>query len=137
MAERRSLVSAVSTPIPGVDTETMRAFVTQSQIDEKPVTEPVSPSIGMDRFRSEKLSKVVASELPAMKPRNKKQSRFQPAGLIAVTVRLRSEIAGGLKRAALERELKGEEVFTQQDIVENVLEPWLRQNGFLNEEFYT
>ena len=135
MAERRSLVSAVSTLIPGVDTETMRAFVTQSQIDEKPINEPVSSSIGMDSFGSETLSKAVASELPIMKPRNKKRSHFQPVGLIAVTVRLRPEIAGGLKRSALERELKGEEVFTQQDIVENVLEPWLRQNGVLNDEF--
>jgi len=52
-------------------------------------------------------------------------------GMIAITVRLRPEIANGLKRASLERQLAGETLFTQQDMVESALEPWLKQQGFL------
>ena len=43
-------------------------------------------------------------------------------GLIPVTIGLRPEIAGALKRASLERQLAGEELFTQQDIVEQAHE---------------
>ena len=58
-------------------------------------------------------------------------SKVAPVGLIPVTVRLCPEIAGALKRASLERQLAGEELFTQQDIVEQALEPWLRREGLL------
>ena len=58
-------------------------------------------------------------------------SKVAPVGLIPVTVRLRPEIAGALKRASLERQLSGEELFTQQDIVEQALEPWLHREGLL------
>ena len=58
-------------------------------------------------------------------------SKVAPVGLIPVTVRLRPEIAGALKRASLERQLAGEELFTQQDIVEQALEPWLHREGLL------
>ena len=63
--------------------------------------------------------------------RRYKPSKVTPIGLIPVTVRLRPELAGALKRASLERELAGEEPFTQQEIVEQALEPWLRDEGFL------
>jgi hypothetical protein len=64
--------------------------------------------------------------------RRARSSKFTSVGLIPVTVRLRPEIAGALKRASLERQLAGEELFTQQDIVEQALEPWLRQEGLLS-----
>lgn len=60
-----------------------------------------------------------------------KPSKVTPVGLIPVTIRLRPEIAGALKRASLERQLAGEELYTQQDIVEQALEPWLRDQGYL------
>src|SRR5262249_17375815 len=60
-----------------------------------------------------------------------KPSRVSPVGLIPVTVRRRPEIAGALKRASLERQLSGEDFYTQQEIVEQALEPWLRQSGYL------
>ena len=63
--------------------------------------------------------------------RRARPSKVTPVGLIPVTVRLRPEIAGALKRASLERQLAGEELFTQQDIVEQALEPWLHGEGLL------
>ena len=127
--ERRSLAAAVSSnPVPGADPEVVRSFITQNQHSERPVASPVSiesPSI----TKKSKVKEPTDSKLGA-RPK-KKQSRFQPTGLTAITVRLRPEIAGALKRASLERELEGEEVFTQQDLVEQALEPWLKQEGYL------
>ena len=101
MAERRSLTTAVNS-IPHADPEVVRAFVTQEK------TPPVSPPI-------------VAMPKPA--------PSFQPVGLIPITVRLRPEIAGALKRASLERQLASAEFFSQQEIVERALAAWLFDNG--------
>lgn len=130
MAERRSLVAAVSTPVPGVDSDTVRSFVSQNQSSERPIAEP-APILTEPKQHRGSFSQLETLDVGAFKTRSKKPSRFQPVGLIPITVRLRPEIAGALKRASLERELEGEEVFTQQDLVEHVLEPWLRQEGFI------
>jgi hypothetical protein len=61
----------------------------------------------------------------------KKPGRLEPVGLIPVTVRLRPAIAGALKRASLQRELEGQEIFSQQALVEQLLEPWLQDEGYL------
>jgi len=52
-------------------------------------------------------------------------------GLIPIHVRVRPEIAGALKTAALQQELRGVEPFTKREIVEQALEPWLKKNGYL------
>ena len=51
-----------------------------------------------------------------------------------ITVRLRPEIAGALKRASLERQLASAEFFSQQEIVERSLKAWLQQHGHLTIE---
>ena len=106
MAERRSLTTAVQS-IPHADPEVVRAFVTQ---DTKPVPAVGEPSVTRPTLTA----------------------GFQPIGLIPITVRLRPEIAGALKRASLERQLVGAEFFSQQEIVERALAAWLSQNGHLN-----
>lgn len=118
MNDRRPLTAGLST-LPNIDPDTARAFVTQ-----EPKPNPVSERlVAVPRpERSEPIRKPV---------RRTKPHGVTPVGLIPVTVRLRPEIAGGLKRASLERQLAGEETFTQQDMVEQLLEPWLRDNGFL------
>ena len=63
-----------------------------------------------------------------IKPR---PSRVQPVALVPVTIRLRPELAGALKRASLERQLTGDPVFTQQDMVEEALTPWLKKSRVL------
>ena len=75
----------------------------------------------------------IQSGLPAAQRPKEVRKKLLPVGLIPVTVRLRPQIAGGLKRASLERQLQGEEVYTQQDLVEQVLEPWLRSQGYLTD----
>jgi len=49
-----------------------------------------------------------------------------------VSTKIRSDFASALKRASLERQLKGVEPSTLQDILEEAIEPWLRANGYLS-----
>lgn len=123
MAERRPLAKAVN-QYAGADPEAVRAFITQ---ETKPVAALAAPEPDTKRG--------LESERPLhstpTKPTKKKPTRLQPVGLIPVTIRLRPEVAGALKRASLERQLNGEETFTQQEIVESVLEPWLTEGGYI------
>lgn len=48
-----------------------------------------------------------------------------------ISTRVRADFASALKRASLERQLKGVEPNTLQDILEEAIEPWLRSNGYL------
>jgi hypothetical protein len=100
--ERRPLATAVQ-GIPNADPAAVRQFVTQER----------TPPAQTDGRRAS-------------------LANLTPVGLIPVTVRLRPALAGALKRASLERQLAGEEVFTQQELVEQALEPWLRSLGYLS-----
>jgi len=131
MAERRPLASAVN-QFAGADPDQVRAFITQ---ETKPAASIVKSS-AVEEEREESKNdfhatpRKPATSAPQKSPK-RKPTRLQPIGLIPVTIRLRPEIAGALKRASLERQLVGEETFTQQDIVENALEPWLEGEGYL------
>ena len=74
----------------------------------------------------------IESRMTPPKTKKRRASGITPVAPVPVTVRLRPEVAGGLKRASLERQLSGEELFTQQDLVETLLEPWLRDQGYLD-----
>ncbi len=50
---------------------------------------------------------------------------------VAISTRIRAEFAIALKRASLERQLKGVEPSTLQDILEQAIEPWLKSNGYI------
>ena len=131
MAERRSLTTVLNSPIPEVDPEIVRSFVTQRPSIESAVPQSVTESTEYRNLENSTTSD--SSSATSNAPiKSKRTSRFKPIGLIPITVRLRPEIAGGLKQASLERELEGEEIFTQQDIVEEALESWLKSKGYLS-----
>jgi hypothetical protein len=44
---------------------------------------------------------------------------------------MRSEYSEALKRASLQRQLEKVEPNSVQDILEEALEPWLRNNGYI------
>lgn len=132
MNERRPLTTAITSASEGIDAETVRSFVKQQRNPETSFSSVAAKSEGNnDSFRSE-FAESEKTGRSSQGTKSNKPSRFQRVGLIPVTIRLRPEIAVGLKRASLELELEGEDVFTQQDLVENALEPWLRKNGFLS-----
>jgi hypothetical protein len=120
--ERRALAAGVNA-IPDADPEAVHSFITQ---ERRPLrTEEPNLSIAAERT-----ARSFTAEQP-QKRRRTKSAGVTPVGLIPVTVRLRPEVAGALKRASLERQLSGDDMFTQQDLVEQALEPWLRSNGYL------
>ena len=49
-----------------------------------------------------------------------------------VSTRIRTDYAVALKRASLDRQLKGIEPNTVRDILEQAIEPWLKSNGYLS-----
>jgi hypothetical protein len=53
-------------------------------------------------------------------------------GRAPLSTRVRADYSAALKRASLERQLKGVLPNTLQDILEEALEPWLRSNGYLS-----
>jgi hypothetical protein len=54
-------------------------------------------------------------------------------GRVPLNSRIRPDMATALKRASLERQLSGELPNTIQDIVEQALEPWLKDKGYLKD----
>jgi hypothetical protein len=54
-----------------------------------------------------------------------------PFARVPISTRIRSEYAEALKRASLERQLNKTEPNTLQDILEEAIEPWLRNNGYI------
>jgi hypothetical protein len=50
---------------------------------------------------------------------------------VPFSTRIREDFSKALKRASLERQLKGLEPNSLQDILEEAVEPWLRSNGYI------
>ncbi len=50
---------------------------------------------------------------------------------VPLSTRMREDFAKALKKASLERQLKGVEPNTLQDILEEAVEPWLKSNGYI------
>ena len=124
MVKRRPLTVGVNT-VPDADPEVVHEFVRQERhVDVDKNDENAS------ELKFAPPPKPELSTTPRKRPK-RKANGVNPVGLIPVTVRLRPELAGALKRASLERQLSGEEPNTQQELVESALEPWLRDNGFL------
>jgi hypothetical protein len=131
MAQRRPLIVGVNAP-DNTDPEAVRAFVTQERPHEPRSHERRELTVLKETVNDTEPIEPAPPVAAEPKPTTMKRGKAKlPVGLIPVTVRLRPEIAGALKRASLERQLAGEDVFTQQDLVEQALEPWLRSHGHL------
>jgi hypothetical protein len=51
---------------------------------------------------------------------------------VPISTRMREDFSKAVKRASLERQLKGLEPNSLQDILEEALEPWLKTNGYIS-----
>lgn len=107
MTQRRSLVDGLKDTPPAIDPEIERKFVFQSK-----------GPIESDEPRAKTITSPTAPATP-------------PIAKAPISTRIRADLANALKRASLERQLGGVEPNTVQDILEQVLEPWLRANGYL------
>lgn len=120
----------------GVDPHLMRAFINQDAADAgQVVPQPADDSIPSSEGNpspGERANAPIARRQPKTVPlKRPKASSLHAALLVPVTVRLKPEIADALKRASLQRQLNGIETYTQQDIVEDALTPWLKSEGLL------
>jgi hypothetical protein len=131
MAERRTLAAGIAA-VPNADPEEVRGFVArETRRDETAPPDAAGgkpPVVRVAPPRGEPQADPGATAPPVRRPRS---HGVRPVAPVPVTVRLRPEVAGALKRASLERQLAGEDPFTQQDLVECLLEPWLREQGYL------
>lgn len=107
MKERRQLREGINPTAPPVDPEVARRFIHGDEI----------PSGG------EGESLPVA---PKQSP-----SATQNLSRVPISTRIRGDFAAALKRCSLERQLKGIEPNTLQDILEEAIEPWLKSNGYM------
>ena len=83
---------------------------------------PVEPSD--DSTEVETSKPVRARSTPA-----REVEPLPPAGLAHLSVRLPAEIPQALLRASLDRKLKRQKPWTQQDIVAEALGQWFKRNG--------
>ena len=110
MNERRPLIDGVRPPLTS-DPAAEQQFVYQTKPEEGPPgTPPATPPAAPK-----------AAPVPTYR-----------TGRSPLSTRIRADLADGLKRASLERQLKGVTPNTVQDILEAVLEPLLKRNGYLD-----
>lgn len=107
MAERKSLVHGLNKLDPALE----KAFVR----GQKPGTKQADPPPPVTEVKKEKPEQSITT-----------------VSRVPLTTRIRSDFASALKRASLERQLKKVIPNTVQDILEQALEPWLRDNGYLD-----
>jgi len=105
MAERRSLTEGLKAT-PAVDPAVVREFIHSGKPAAANRPAPAAPT-------TDPAAPVVINRAP-------------------ISTRIRADYAAALKRASLERQLKGVEPNTLQDILEEAIEPWLKANGYLS-----
>lgn len=139
MAERRSINEALNL------TPEKLAFIKQDprleavkEQDVKTIDLEKSEEIKEPReVISEPVEPSVSKASPRRQARRTKRAATQPTlsggALVPLTTRLQPETADALRRAYLERKLDGFTNATQQEIVEEALQAWLVNEGYLTE----
>ena len=122
-----SLVEGLKKDQEKLDPVVVDNFVKHGNAQPKPEPEIQLPYDSQDSALSDSFTE----DKPARTPRRVKQAAVMSPGLISVNVRVRPEIGAALQTASLQRQLQGVEPFSKREIVEEALEPWLRENGFL------
>ena len=106
-AEARAFIAAGSVPVPTTKPESV------------PVEAgPLDAGKGLVTATAPAPANFVSSPLPA-----------ERRGPVSITVRLPAELPPALLRVAMERKLRGERPFTQQDIVAQAVREWLERNA--------
>lgn len=136
MAERRSINEALNL------TPEKLAFIKQDPRLEAVKEQDVKT---IDLEKSEEIKEpskvqpepVVTKAAPRRQSRRSKRAAVQPSlsagALVPLTTRLQPETADALRRAYLERKLDGFTNATQQEIVEEALQAWLVNEGYLTD----
>jgi hypothetical protein len=105
--------------------------------DRRPLTAGLKPATEVDPVREkdfvfhDKAATGQSGGAAAAEARPGKRKNDSQVSRVPLTTRIREDYAAGLKRASLERQLKGEFPNTMLDILEEALEPWLRSHGYI------
>jgi hypothetical protein len=116
MSERRSLVEGLKQVAPHQQ-QVEEAFVYGEE--QNPHGRPVPIT------KATTVHVATPQERPGILP--------QLSNRVPITTRTRPEVASALKRASLQRQLQGTPPFYVQDILEQALETWLKQNDYLTD----
>jgi len=116
MSERRSLVEGLK-PVKPEQLKAEEAFVYGDDRNDNVRPAPIERPNATARQAS------ATQERPGILP--------QLSNRVPITTRTRPEVASALKRASLQRQLDGIAPFYVQEILEEALETWLRDNGYL------
>ncbi len=121
MVKRRSLSDGLKTPTKADDKELEFVYGKKAVHREPPAKKPKA-----------KPEAPIALATPDPTPDSSQgQPAGQPLGRSPLTTKIRTDMGEALKRASLERQLAKQSPSTIQDILELVLEPWLKENGYL------
>lgn len=118
MNKRMTLIDGIERDRVQVDSKTAADFIHQSRRGEP---EPIAPGSAVSN---------TDNTSPEKEKRKITQGAVIAPSPIPVHVRVRPELASALKAASLDRELQGIQPFTQKDIIEEALEPWLKRHGY-------
>jgi hypothetical protein len=88
------------------------------------------PAIEKEFVYGNKAAATKPADAPA-EPEEGKTKRQKPINRVPLTTRVREDFSTALKRASLERQLSGQVPNTLQDILEEMMEPWLRTHGYI------
>jgi hypothetical protein len=110
MGERRPLVAGIK-PAGEVDPKLEKMFVHGAEIND--------------------ISPVKAPSTITMTTKSHESNGQPPISRVPFTTRIRADFASGLKRESLERQLNSQFPNSLQEILEEALEPWMRDKGYL------
>jgi hypothetical protein len=98
--------------------------------DRRPLTEGLKPPIRVPAVDPQREREFVHGTKSNTAPATT-STVAPPISRVPISTRIRSDYAEALKRASLERQLNKVEPNTLQDILEQAIEPWLKENGYL------
>jgi hypothetical protein len=131
MSNRRSLIQGIH-PEEEIDPDLAEDFIAGKPLRRAAAP---APSAVMDTatLPQESPPPLPLPAVPAIAPPAQAavSSPLTGVGRVPVGARVRTELAAALKRASLERQLRGIQPNTVQEIIEEALELWLHKHGLL------
>lgn len=125
MNQRRSLSQALQTAeLPAEALALIREGSPRPLEDRQPAPEPTAVEARAAPARVTRPAPVREAVLPDAESENP-----APRGLVSLSVRVNSALADTLLKIAFERKLQRRHPFSQQDIVTQAVNQWLRKNG--------
>jgi hypothetical protein len=130
MADRRALIEGLKNLDENIDPDLAEEFI----YDRNPRKSARKPARAPEITERDDDETHEAPSLPQSVVAAAELSKFRSSpltgvGRVPIGARVRTELAAALKRASLERQLKGTQPFAVQEILEEAIKLWLLKNG--------